>query len=355
MGSLRINYPTDAQPEGLALLTDAAGSGRKCVTTSRKLQSCVTPEPNRGGRTTMMDYQRAKRISLKSHPVINERWLQQLITDDPSVLGIPGDPRFLSAERVQPHGGRLDLMLVDEQLRRRYEVEVQLGRTDPSHIIRTIEYWDHERTARPTWDHVAVLVAEEVTSRFSNVIRLFNSTIPIMAIQINAVQVGGHFTIAPTTVMDLTATAEDDDIDDERQATQPATREEWLHRTSEQSMALVDALHELVRQTIQDPDIDLKYNQAYVGLARHGRADNIVTFNPRKGAWVLTRFRTPRTEDLMVRLEEAGLDIATGYRPTRTVLRLTEEDLKEQSETIKDLIRLAADRPLSPDEDEVAG
>ena len=180
-----------------------------------------------------MDYQRSKRISLKSHPDLNEIWLQQLITDDPSILGIPGDPRFLSAERVQPRGGRLDLMLVDEGLHRRYEVEVQLGRTDPSHIIRTIEYWDHERTARPTWDHVAVLVAEEVTSRFSNVIRLFNATIPIMAIQINAVQVGSYLTVAPTIVMDLTAIADDEDLEDEREGAQPATRAEWLSRTSE--------------------------------------------------------------------------------------------------------------------------
>ena len=29
-------------------------------------------------------------------------------------------------------------------LRREYETDVQLGATDPSHIIRTIEYWDIE-------------------------------------------------------------------------------------------------------------------------------------------------------------------------------------------------------------------
>ena len=49
----------------------------------------------------------------------------------------------------------------------------QLGKTDESHIIRTIEYWDIERKRYPQYDHTAVIVAEEITSRFLNVIGLF--------------------------------------------------------------------------------------------------------------------------------------------------------------------------------------
>ena len=47
-----------------------------------------------------------------------------------------------------------------------------------SHIIRTIEYWDIERKRYPQYEHCAVLVAEDITSRFLNVISLFNGTIP---------------------------------------------------------------------------------------------------------------------------------------------------------------------------------
>jgi hypothetical protein len=43
----------------------------------------------------------------------------------------------------------LDLLLQDADGNRRYEVEVQLGKTDESHIIRTIEYWDIERKRYP--------------------------------------------------------------------------------------------------------------------------------------------------------------------------------------------------------------
>ncbi len=60
-------------------------------------------------------------------------------------------------------------------------MEIQLGKTDESHIIRTIEYWDIERKRYPQYDHVAVIVAEDITSRFLSVIGLFNGAIPLVA------------------------------------------------------------------------------------------------------------------------------------------------------------------------------
>lgn len=64
---------------------------------------------------------------------------------------------------------------------------------DESHLIRAIEYWDIERRRFPQYDHVAVVVAEDVTSRFLNVISLMNRTIPLIAIQLKGVEVAGHF------------------------------------------------------------------------------------------------------------------------------------------------------------------
>ena len=64
-----------------------------------------------------------------------------------------------------------------------YEVEVMLGDTNESHIIRTIEYWDNEKRKWPHRQHTAVLVAETITRRFFNVIQLFSHAVPIIAIQ----------------------------------------------------------------------------------------------------------------------------------------------------------------------------
>lgn len=130
-------------------------------------------------------YVKPERLWLKAHPEYTEKWVQELIADDPSILGL-GDLVLRDQERVQPRGGRLDMLLQDLETKRRYEVELQLGATDEAHIIRTIEYWDIERKRYPQYDHCAVLVAEDITSRFLNVISLFNGTIPFVAIQMQA-------------------------------------------------------------------------------------------------------------------------------------------------------------------------
>ena len=94
------------------------------------------------------NYLKPTRMQLKNHPELNEKWVQNIIADDPSVLGL-GDLVLRDVERVQPRAGRLDLLLQDSETQRRYEVELQLGSTDEAHIIRTIEYWDIEKKRYP--------------------------------------------------------------------------------------------------------------------------------------------------------------------------------------------------------------
>ncbi|MBM3495851.1 MAG: hypothetical protein FJX72_16235 [Armatimonadetes bacterium] len=127
----------------------------------------------------------------------NEVWLRDRVYEDPSILGL-GDLQAVSKETSQPQGGRLDLLLKNPDDDSMYEVELQLGPTDESHIIRTIEYWDAERRRWPKRSHTAVLVAERITNRFFGVIRLLSEAIPLIAIQACIVQVGDaralHFT-----------------------------------------------------------------------------------------------------------------------------------------------------------------
>ena len=132
-----------------------------------------------------LEYVKAVPISLKGHPDFSERWLHDQISADPSLLGL-GELTVIAREKVQIGAGRLDMLLTDADAESpvRYEIEIMLGPTDPSHIIRTIEYWDIERRRYPAYDHIAVLVAEQVTARFLNVIALFAGSIPIVAIQL---------------------------------------------------------------------------------------------------------------------------------------------------------------------------
>ena len=119
----------------------------------------------------------------------DEFWLRDIIYDNPSVLGLGEDLQAVMKEKTQSSGGRLDLLLNDSD-DSMYEVEVQLGETNESHIIRTIKYWDNEKRRWPNRAHTAVLVAEKITSRFFNVVQLLSRAVPIIGIQANIVQVG---------------------------------------------------------------------------------------------------------------------------------------------------------------------
>jgi len=149
----------------------------------------------------VLEYSEYKKISLKNNPEYNEKWVQDIIAENPSLLEL-GDIILKDKERIQPRAGRLDLLFQDAESTQRYEVELQLGATDESHIIRTIEYWDIERKRYPQYEHSAVIIAEDITSRFLNIISLFNGMIPIIALQMNAIQIGNKICLTFIKVVD---------------------------------------------------------------------------------------------------------------------------------------------------------
>ena len=113
-----------------------------------------------------MDFHKAKRVSLRNHPELTERWLHERLIEDTTLLGL-GDLEVRDSERQQLRAGRLDLLLSDPETLTRYEVEIQLGPTERVGTSSArIEYWDIEKRRYPQYEHVAVIVAEDVTSRF---------------------------------------------------------------------------------------------------------------------------------------------------------------------------------------------
>jgi hypothetical protein len=285
----------------------------------------------------MAAYTRPKRISLKNHPVYSENWVQDIIAQDPKILGL-GDLVLRDRERRQTKAGRLDLLLQDPNSYKRYEVELQLGPTDETHIIRCIEYWDIERKRYPQYEHCAVLVAEDITSRFLNVVSLFNGALPLIAIQVQAYEVGEHVTLVFTTVLDEMQRGLVDEDEDAISA--PTDRAYWENeKGTPKTVALMDRLFELVRE--DDPDVQLKYNKFYVGLTKDGRADNYAQFRPQKTS-VMFEIRLPRTDETDALLEEAGIEtLEYSARWARYRIRVTEKDFKTHTELFKQLINEA--------------
>lgn len=242
-------------------------------------------------------------------------------------------------EREQPHARRLDLLFQVAELNKRYEVEVQLGRTDEAHIIRTIEYWDIGRKRYPQFDHTAAIITEDITSRFLNVIGLFNGFVPLAAIQLSALRLGDSISLLFTKVlgeMPLGVVEEDEEV------RAVADRGYWEGRASKDTMAMMDEMFEVVR--LIDHELELKYNKFYVGRAKNGQPDNFVIFRAKKD-WLRVDVRLERSDELQAQLEGSGLDLMDyNARSGRYRMRLTKGDIEKHKEFLTSLMRQARTR-----------
>ena len=288
-----------------------------------------------------MLYAKPERVLLRDHPQFNEKWLQDRIAEDPGLLGL-GDLVLKDKERIHPKAGRLDLLLQDTEASKRYEVEIQLGKTDESHIIRTIEYWDIERKRYPQYEHTAVIIAEEITARFLNVISLFNGFIPLVAIQLNAVKLDSHISLVFTTVLDEMRLGL---VDEDEEVQEVADRAYWIARATEATVGLADELLSMIRADL-DPDIDLKYNKFYIGLAKNGLPTNFVTFRPKKD-FIRLEIGLDRSDEVTAKLDAAGLDVMDyDARWRKYRIRMTKKELEKHKDLLRNLLAEAYKRRL---------
>lgn len=284
-----------------------------------------------------MKLRKLEKINLQTTKTIDEKWIQDRIAEDPSILGL-GDLVLKDKERIHRSAGRLDLLLQDAETNRRYEVELQLGRVDESHIIRTIEYWDIERKRYPQYDHCAVIIAEEITSRFLNVISLFNGNIPLIAIKMDAHRVSeNEISLTFTKVLDEMTLGL---VDEDEEVAEITDRNYWLKRGTESTVSLTDTLLTYIQEFTEE-EIELKYNKFYIGLSREGRAFNFTSFRPQKKA-VGIEIKLPFTDDVQNEIDELGLnDIGYDRKWNSYRLRLTEKEIKANKAFLQRLMSAA--------------
>lgn len=276
-----------------------------------------------------------KEIDLANHSELNEKWVQKVISDDSSLIGL-GDLVLKDKERIQPKAGRLDLLFQDAETDRRYEVEIQLGKVNESHIIRTIEYWDIERKRYPQYDHCAVIIAEDITARFLNVISLFNGFIPLIAIQMNAYQVKDDYFLIFTKVLDEVnlGMMEEEEIKEE------ADRNYWEKRGTKKTVGMADQLLEMIKEFA--PGNELKYNKFYIGLAKEGQPNNFTIFRPRKHGMNL-ELKLKQSDEIEALLTNAGLDMLDYDKKWgKYRIKLFQKDINNHKELLKKLMMQAA-------------
>jgi len=232
----------------------------------------------------------------------DEYWLRDRIYDDPSILGL-GDLQAVMKERIQSQGGRLDLLLKDPTDDSMYEVEIQLGATDETHIVRTIEYWDNEKRKWPNRSHTAVLVAETITNRFFNVVHLMSQAVPIIGIQATIIKIGDASGLHFAKVIDTYQEPEHDEP-----SSQTYSEKHWIENYPE-VLECVKWYRELLLTRYKE--VGIKYFENYMSLTVGGIARLWV--NRRKNGRALFEIKcvSENIDQMVEALDKEGISYGT--------------------------------------------
>jgi hypothetical protein len=258
---------------------------------------------------------------------LDERWLQDQIHSDPAILGL-GDTVVIEKERAQNSGRRLDFLLRDPSGNMRYVVEVMLGPLDADHLIRTIDYWDIERRRYPNLEHRAVIIAEEITTHFLNVILLLHRSIPLLAIQLNAFVSEGDIFVHFTKILDFTESIEDESSDEGPQK----GKDYWL-----KANPVFIEISDRILTHIPNPKVT--YNQGHIAARTTGR--NFTWFHPRRKANLYWETDVaPETRDKWLeKLEGVGFYPNTRNNETTIGLPISLDDISKHSGIISEMLQ----------------
>lgn len=211
---------------------------------------------------------------------LDEYWLQDQIFKNPSIIGL-GELEALQREKKQSKGGRLDILLKNPETDSMYEVEVMLGATDESHIIRTIEYWELEKRRWPQRQHFAVIVAETITRRFFNVIQLLSLSIPIIAIQANIIEADGNRILHFTKVLDVYEEPEEEISSSDGVIYDRG----WWHANAPWNVVNAENVQKLISTVIKQTQLNYVKNYISISIGR----DIYFSFRKRSGGKSLLR------------------------------------------------------------------
>lgn len=238
-------------------------------------------------------------ISLGSTREVSEKMVEDKIKENPSMLGL-GDLSLSTSQKRQKNG-IVDLILEDEVSSIKYIVELQLGKLDPSHIIRLVEYWDIERKMNPDFQYKAILIAED-TTRYLNVLSLLQKAIPVIVIQMIATRISDkEIGLFFTKVLDYI----ENDITEPEEET---TRQHWEKRASIDTLKIADEIFKILQSLNEElkwgKKFELKYNKHYIGLKVNGKSDNFIAMQPQKNQTIMWS-RTLSVEEMKQLCESA--------------------------------------------------
>jgi hypothetical protein len=183
-----------------------------------------------------------------------------------------------------------------------------------------------------------VIVAEEITSRSFNVIRLLNRAVPLIAIQLSAFQFGDDVVLQFIRVLDTYEFG----ADEEDGGTSPAEltdRAYWERRARPEALATVDAIVALVGNNGVEPKVT--YNRTHIAIGTTGYIFAVIF--PRKIAThcaIRLKVGPEQRPEIMTKLEEAGLE-AENKGQASIQMFLKPEQVKEHQKLLKGILQVA--------------
>ena len=155
----------------------------------------------------------------------------------------------------------------------------------------------------------------------------------------NALTVGEQVTLVFTTVLDELSRGL---VDEDEEVQAVTDRAYWDSRGTKATVKLADELLEIIREF--DSGVELKYNKFYIGLAKDGRPNNIVSFRAKKNH-VRLELRLKEAPDTTDAFEQAGLDLMDyDKRWSRYRVRITKEDIGTHRELLSRMMKTAYDQ-----------
>lgn len=266
-----------------------------------------------------------------------------MIAKEPNMLG-RGELKLIDMEVTYENKRRLDLLFQSKDLKTIYEVEIQLGQLNGSHLFRTVEYWLNEKENKSGHKHVAVLIAEDVTERALEILKLCmgNVSIVILKMTANEGENGKPDLKFREVYPDERAIVDEYKQYEEYEEIVLCDRQYYENYKPEELLKAADTIFRILKEI--DPVIEMNYTQSYIGFKTgkiRGLAFIVIKKEELILKLVLERLAETETKINDLRLDLIGYAERKGKKCGEYKIRLTVDDVKNKEEALKELLNMA--------------
>jgi hypothetical protein len=328
---------------------------------------------------------------LKDYQIIKERHIQDIIAYNSKILGLgekPGEDLILVGKEMgQEDGRKLDLLFQDKNSNKVYEVEIQLGRLDESHLSRAVGYWNVERKKHPHYEHTVVVIAESIEDRMSDLIKLFKEEVPIIVIIMTESkkenekenEICLEFEIKDLNKSNDTENDNDSAVKDEYEPFEESDIYFGENKSSETAKEMVDKIYYLLQKKI-NPNMKIYYTKKYIGFKKEYE-DQFIWIEPRcapidksmlkqsneketkvkvykeshsfvfievqKGAILLLKLVLEKSQETETEIKKRGF-IPESYQRKGGAypIKIYESDLKDKEDPLSELLQMTYDHNI---------